>query len=59
MRNDNKLSRKEQRIQERKDFREYITVADKRVLDMKKSGMEPMRPVNSGRGCSTTLKTAD
>ena len=33
-------SRKEQRIQERKDFREYITVADKRVLDMKKSGVE-------------------
>ena len=40
MRNDNKISRKEQRIQERKDFREYITVADKRVLDMKKSGVE-------------------
>ena len=40
MRNDNKISRKEQRIQERKDFREYITVADKRVLDMKKSGLE-------------------
>ena len=40
MRNDNKISRKERRIQERKDFREYITVADKRVLDMKKSGVE-------------------
>ena len=30
----------EQKIQERKDFREYITVADKRVLDTKKSSVE-------------------
>ena len=35
-----RITKKEQKIQERKDFREYITVADKRVLDTKKSGVE-------------------
>ncbi len=40
MANENKLSKKEQRKQERKEFKEYITVADKRVLDTKKSGVE-------------------
>ncbi|MCH5257925.1 MAG: hypothetical protein J1D87_11575, partial [Lachnospiraceae bacterium] len=40
MRDNKRISSKEQRIQERKEFREYITVADKRVLDMKKSGLE-------------------
>lgn len=38
--NDNKISRKEQRLQERKEFREYVSIADKRVLDVKKSGIE-------------------
>ncbi len=31
---------KEQKLQERKSYREYITIADKRVLDTKKSGIE-------------------
>ena len=37
---DNKISRKEQRAKERKEFREYVSIADKRVLDIKKSGLE-------------------
>ncbi|MGN0142846.1 MAG: hypothetical protein ACI4AD_11505 [Roseburia sp.] len=37
---DRKISKKEQRKQERKEFKEYLTVADKRVLDTKKSGVE-------------------
>lgn len=34
------MTKKKQKIQERKEFREYISIEDKRVLDTKKSGIE-------------------
>lgn len=38
--NDNKITRKDRRLQERKDFREYLDITEECVLDIKKSGIE-------------------